>query len=54
MTMTELVVAIDAGTTGVAYDGNYYVAFHEWVKSIMLGDRYYYKEYRTSIKSIIK
>jgi hypothetical protein len=30
-------------------DGNYYVAFHEWVKSIMLGDRYYYKESESPI-----
>lgn len=25
-------------------DGNYYVAFHEFLRSIMLGERYYYKE----------
>jgi len=33
-------------------DGNYYVAFHEWVKSIMLGDRYYYKESQSPIMNI--
>lgn len=33
-------------------DGNYYVAFHEWVKSIMLGDRHYYKESESPIMNL--
>jgi ABC-type oligopeptide transport system ATPase subunit len=33
-------------------DGNYYVAYHEWVKSIMLGDRHYYKELGSPIMNI--
>jgi len=33
-------------------DGNYYVAFHEWVKSIMLEDRMYYKESESPIMNL--
>jgi len=33
-------------------DGSYYVAFHEFVKSIMLGDRKYYKEEQSPIMNI--
>jgi hypothetical protein len=33
-------------------DGNYYVAFHEFVKSIMLGDRKYYKEEQSPVMNI--
>src|SRR5262249_41494518 len=33
-------------------DGNYYVAFHEFVKSIMLGDRKYYKEEQSPIMNL--
>ncbi|MCX5811425.1 MAG: hypothetical protein NT178_02620 [Proteobacteria bacterium] len=33
-------------------DGNYYVAFHEFVKSIMLEDRYYYKEAHSQIMNV--
>src|SRR5262249_13060251 len=32
--------------------GSYYVAFHEFVKSIMLGDRRYYKESRSPIMNL--
>jgi hypothetical protein len=33
-------------------DGAYYVAFHEFVKSIMLGDRKYYKDHESSIMNL--
>lgn len=33
-------------------EGSYYVAFHEFVKSIMLGDRKYYKEEQSPILNV--
>ena len=33
-------------------DGDYFVAFHEWVKSIMLRDRQYYKESQSPILNV--
>lgn len=33
-------------------DGAYYVAFHEWVKSVILGDRQYYKESESPIMNL--
>jgi hypothetical protein len=35
-------------------EGTYYVAFHEFVRSIMLGDRYYYKEAYSSILNVFE
>ncbi len=35
-------------------EGNYYVAFHEFLRSIMLGERYYYKEAHSSILNIFE
>lgn len=33
-------------------EGNYYVAFHEFVKSIMLGDRKYYRESQSPVMNV--
>jgi hypothetical protein len=33
-------------------DGSYYVAYHEFVKSIILGDRQYYKEQQSPIMNV--
>jgi len=33
-------------------EGSYYVAYHEFAKSIMLGDRKYYKEEQSPIKNV--
>jgi hypothetical protein len=33
-------------------DGNYFIAYHEFIRSIMLGERYYYKESQSSIMNI--
>jgi hypothetical protein len=35
-------------------DGNYFVAFHEFLKSIMLGDRMYYKESDSTILNLFE
>jgi len=35
-------------------DGNYFVAFHEFLRSIMLGDRMYYKESDSTILNIFE
>ena len=35
-------------------DGNYFVAFHEFIRSIMLGERMYYKEAFSSIANIFE
>jgi hypothetical protein len=35
-------------------DGSYYVAFHEFVKSIMLGDRHYYRESQSPVLNVFE
>lgn len=35
-------------------DGNYFVAFHEFLRSIMLGERYYYKEAYSTILNVFE
>ena len=35
-------------------DGSYYVAFHEFLKSIMLGDRQYYDERRSPVLNLFE
>lgn len=35
-------------------DGNYFVAFHEFLRSIMLGERYYYKESYSTILNLFE
>ena len=35
-------------------EGSYYVAYHEFVRSIMLGDRFYYKEAHSEILNIFE
>lgn len=35
-------------------DGNYFVAFHEFLRSIMLGERFYYKESYSTILNVFE
>jgi len=50
--MTSGATDVDKMLTIHARDGAYYVAFHEFVKSIMLADRKYYKDQASSIMNL--
>lgn len=50
--LTSGVTDVDKMLAIYRRDGNYYVAFHEFCKSIMLGERKYYKEQPSPILNI--
>lgn len=52
MFMTSGATAVDKMLNIYRRDGAYFVAFHEFVKSIMLGERRYYKDDASSIMNL--
>ncbi|GAC1526591.1 MAG: hypothetical protein NVS3B1_16150 [Marmoricola sp.] len=50
--LTSGATAVDKMLLIFRRDGSYYVAFHEFVKSIMLGDRKYYREAQSPVMNL--
>jgi hypothetical protein len=52
--MTSGATDVDKMLSIYGREGSYYVAFHEFVKSIMLGDRSYYRESQSPIMNLFE